>query len=87
MIFCVQAEDGIRVAQESRGLGDVYKRQALAVARQGRGVNFKKHGLLLWGIQKSGSDLSVSGIGIFQGWRPCRQRDAQIETALLKLTV
>ena len=27
--FC-QAEDGIRDAQESRGLGDVYKRQALA---------------------------------------------------------
>src|SRR5665254_29442 len=28
MCFCFQAEDGIRVAQESRGLGDVYKRQA-----------------------------------------------------------
>ena len=31
--FCVffffQAEDGIRDAQESRGLGDVYKRQAM----------------------------------------------------------
>ena len=31
MIFCLffffQAEDGIRDAQESRGLGDVYKRQ------------------------------------------------------------
>ncbi len=26
-IFFVQAEDGIRAAQESRGLGDVYKRQ------------------------------------------------------------
>ena len=25
--FFFQAEDGIRVAQESRGLGDVYKRQ------------------------------------------------------------
>ena len=25
-----QAEDGIRDAQESRGLGDVYKRQAVA---------------------------------------------------------
>ena len=25
--FCCQAEDGIRGAQESRGLGDVYKRQ------------------------------------------------------------
>ena len=34
MWFCVfffQAEDGIRDAQESRGLGDVYKRQHLAL--------------------------------------------------------
>ena len=32
VVFCVfffQAEDGIRDAQESRGLGDVYKRQEL----------------------------------------------------------
>ena len=27
--FFFQAEDGIREAQESRGLGDVYKRQGL----------------------------------------------------------
>ena len=27
--FLFQAEDGIRGAQESRGLGDVYKRQVL----------------------------------------------------------
>ena len=32
-VFCFffQAEDGIRDAQESRGLGDVYKRQALTL--------------------------------------------------------
>ncbi|CZR93784.1 hypothetical protein CDFC105_33065 [Clostridioides difficile] len=29
MDFFFQAEDGIRDAQESRGLGDVYKRQEL----------------------------------------------------------
>ena len=29
MAFFFQAEDGIRDAQESRGLGDVYKRQNL----------------------------------------------------------
>ena len=29
MFFVVQAEDGIRDAQESRGLGDVYKRQGV----------------------------------------------------------
>ena len=29
VFFFFQAEDGIRVAQESRGLGDVYKRQTL----------------------------------------------------------
>ena len=36
--FFFQAEDGIRDAQESRGLGDVYKRQpraGLAAARRG----------------------------------------------------
>ena len=27
-VFFFQAEDGIRDAQESRGLGDVYKRQS-----------------------------------------------------------
>ena len=27
LLFFFQAEDGIRDAQESRGLGDVYKRQ------------------------------------------------------------
>ena len=31
-VFFFQAEDGIRDAQESRGLGDVYKRQATAWA-------------------------------------------------------
>ncbi|CZR89453.1 hypothetical protein CDFC105_31272 [Clostridioides difficile] len=29
LFFFFQAEDGIRDAQESRGLGDVYKRQAI----------------------------------------------------------
>src|SRR5674536_49290 len=31
VVFFFQAEDGIRDAQESRGLGDVYKRQAIAL--------------------------------------------------------
>mgnify|MGYP007068838167 CR=1 FL=1 len=31
VFFFFQAEDGIRDAQESRGLGDVYKRQVLDV--------------------------------------------------------
>ncbi|CUX66012.1 hypothetical protein BN3589_00702 [Clostridium sp. C105KSO14] len=31
-VFFFQAEDGIRDAQESRGLGDVYKRQAVKQA-------------------------------------------------------
>ena len=30
LFFVFQAEDGIRASQESRGLGDVYKRQAVA---------------------------------------------------------
>ena len=32
-----QAEDGIRDAQESRGLGDVYKRQGLSLIRDNFG--------------------------------------------------
>ena len=32
-VFFFQAEDGIRDAQESRGLGDVYKRQVITRAR------------------------------------------------------
>ena len=32
-LFFFQAEDGIRDAQESRGLGDVYKRQELTAHR------------------------------------------------------
>ena len=31
--FFLQAEDGIRDAQESRGLGDVYKRQIISTER------------------------------------------------------
>src|SRR5678815_4784646 len=32
LFFFFQAEDGIRDAQESRGLGDVYKRQTVPLA-------------------------------------------------------
>ena len=35
-VFFFQAEDGIRDAQESRGLGDVYKRQLLFSYYDGR---------------------------------------------------
>ena len=37
--FFFQAEDGIRDAQESRGLGDVYKRQA---PHSGFGLGFER---------------------------------------------
>ena len=36
--FFFQAEDGIRDAQESRGLGDVYKRQEQATSALPEGV-------------------------------------------------
>ena len=47
-----QAEDGIRDAQESRGLGDVYKRQVLAaegiwaVFYDGKPINLKSSSLV-----------------------------------------
>ena len=34
--FFFQAEDGIRDAQESRGLGDVYKRQPIKIPAAGK---------------------------------------------------
>ena len=40
-IFFFQAEDGIRDAQESRGLGDVYKRQDRGYARTRQHVYHK----------------------------------------------
>ena len=36
--FFFQAEDGIRGAQESRGLGDVYKRQSKGFGHSGHGI-------------------------------------------------
>ena len=38
VIFFFQAEDGIRDAQESRGLGDVYKRQVHILCSTSLGV-------------------------------------------------
>ena len=37
LFFFFRAEDGIRDAQESRGLGDVYKRQDIGYSRIFRG--------------------------------------------------
>ena len=39
--FVFQAEDGIRDAQESRGLGDVYKRQVVTYEDIGDGVLYR----------------------------------------------
>ena len=39
ILFCCQAEDGIRYLVRSRGLGDVYKRQILAPNMRARGLN------------------------------------------------
>ena len=54
-IFFFQAEDGIRDAQESRGLGDVYKRQALAVP-----TSSMKVGVNLPSLSRSPSLLQLS---------------------------
>ena len=39
MFFFFQAEDGIRDAQESRGLGDVYKRQIEYIVGQAKFID------------------------------------------------
>ena len=55
-VFFFQAEDGIRDLVRSRGLGDVYKRQALGYSR-GRtdGIAWVAHGR-----SKRGNDRAVS---------------------------
>ena len=71
--FFFQAEDGIRDAQESRGLGDVYKRQRLRSA-----IVFVLHGLI---IRRQGprnqfalacrrvDDVTPALAGVFVHWR------------------
>ena len=49
--FFFQAEDGIRDAQESRGLGDVYKRQEIDIKVM---------------AQKNVSSALLGGEGVFQ---------------------
>ena len=50
LFFFFQAEDGIRDAQESRGLGDVYKRQLLEEQGIAGGGGVILPGQLLAGI-------------------------------------
>ena len=45
LVFFFQAEDGIRDLVRSRGLGDVYKRQALSDGPAGRGPILKARAL------------------------------------------
>eukprot|EP00658_Telonema_sp_P-2_P085554 TRINITY_DN9780_c0_g1_i4.p1 TRINITY_DN9780_c0_g1~~TRINITY_DN9780_c0_g1_i4.p1 ORF type:complete len:547 (-),score=126.44 TRINITY_DN9780_c0_g1_i4:141-1781(-) len=57
--FFFQAEDGIRDAQESRGLGDVYKRQVRgAVAAMGCFCSHSIHQEVYQGLLPSGDHLS-----------------------------
>ena len=44
VVFFFQAEDGIRDAQESRGLGDVYKRQDGGCTPEPRSGGNRRHG-------------------------------------------
>ena len=67
MVFFFQAEDGIRDAQESRGLGDVYKRQTkspfLGECR-GVGVYLLYNGILDDKSAQGGNVLNLSLIHI-----------------------
>ena len=53
--FVFQAEDGIRDLVRSRGLGDVYKRQQLVMARPTAGTTGSQVAALyaLWGEEKA----------------------------------
>eukprot|EP00658_Telonema_sp_P-2_P001924 TRINITY_DN10716_c0_g1_i2.p1 TRINITY_DN10716_c0_g1~~TRINITY_DN10716_c0_g1_i2.p1 ORF type:complete len:256 (+),score=58.89 TRINITY_DN10716_c0_g1_i2:52-819(+) len=59
MFFFFQAEDGIRDAQESRGLGDVYKRQADGGSNNGGGQQATGGA----GKKSRGVDLTSAGGG------------------------
>ena len=57
--FFFQAEDGIRGAQESRGLGDVYKRQAITVTgTEAQTLSLVSNTLTISG---TGSSVSLAG--------------------------
>ena len=63
-VFFFQAEDGIRDAQESRGLGDVYKRQVqdpLGFARGAGGVEDEQRVL---GGEPLGLVLALVGLSL-----------------------
>ena len=55
--FFFQAEDGIRGAQESRGLGDVYKRQTVPQAVKMEVLLVTVMGLLDYGLKKRTRNL------------------------------
>ena len=57
-IFFFQAEDGIRGAQESRGLGDVYKRQGTLSAK----ALSTKIGITPKAVEKHLARLKADGI-------------------------
>ena len=65
--FFFQAEDGIRDLVRSRGLGDVYKRQALYIVDINRGIiqhSTYMTGYLREHIEKHGLDKVLSLIHI-----------------------
>ena len=66
-IFFFQAEDGIRDAQESRGLGDVYKRQSGLFAVEKKKFLFAQSSWLLnnqWTVSQISFVLTLSLIHI-----------------------
>ena len=66
VFFFFQAEDGIRDAQESRGLGDVYKRQRYGWTCGGRRDRIRNNiaGARAGSAAGSRDDLSLSLIHI-----------------------
>ena len=58
LFFLFQAEDGIRGAQESRGLGDVYKRQVLMDAKIQAFIQAKR--LAVVGVSRSAQKFGTA---------------------------
>src|SRR5674536_394741 len=72
VFFFFQAEDGIRDAQESRGLGDVYKRQLLFPLAPGSGYTSFLHGGSQFVLQ-SPDPAEIPHHLTYEPTRPCRK--------------
>ncbi|KQI07940.1 sugar phosphate isomerase, partial [Campylobacter coli CVM 41970] len=72
--FFFQAEDGIRDAQESRGLGDVYKRQGMYCEIDSKGFDKDK-------FEKIAKVSQLLGAKIIRSYVPLTDKNKKVKNA------